>query len=180
MGTPSLIGFGDADAFYASAEVARRPHLAGVPLGVCGNQGACVIARSYSMKKAGVKVGEPVWEAKEKCPDGVFVKRDFRWYESLSRKMLAELGNFSPTVEYFSIDEFFWRGEATRPTWQATAEAVREHILKRVGVPMTVAFARTRSMAKLFADTSKPFGAVAVTEADHETDLLARLPVTEI
>ena len=43
---------------------------------------------------------------------------------------------------------------------------------------MTVAFGRTRTLAKLFAETSKPFGAIAVT--DHERDLLARLPVTEI
>lgn len=33
-----LIGFGDADAFYSSAEVVRRPWLKGVPLGVLGNQ----------------------------------------------------------------------------------------------------------------------------------------------
>ena len=45
---------------------------------------------------------------------------------------------------------------------------------------MTVAFARTRTLAKLFAETTKPFGAVAVTDPDHERDLLARLPVTEI
>ena len=44
-----MIGFGDADSFYASAEAVRRPHLAGLPVGVLGNQGACVIARSYPM-----------------------------------------------------------------------------------------------------------------------------------
>ena len=33
----------------------------------------------------------PVWEAKRLCPDGVFLKRDFHWYESISRRMLAEL-----------------------------------------------------------------------------------------
>ena len=45
---------------------------------------------------------------------------------------------------------------------------------------MTVAYGRTRTLAKLFAETSKPFGAVAVTDPDHERELLARLPVTEI
>ena len=62
---------------------------------------ACVIARNYPMKRHGVKVGEPIWEAKVKCPDGVYVKRDFRWYETLSRQMLAEIGTFSPKVEYY-------------------------------------------------------------------------------
>jgi DNA polymerase V len=174
----SLVGFGDADAFYSSAEVVRRPWLSGVPVGVLGNQGACVIARSYSMKRCGVKVGEPIWEAREKCPDGVYVKRDFRWYETISRRMLAEVGRFSPTVEYFSVDEFFWNGESTCS--KDSALTIRDHIKESVGMPMTVAFARTRTLAKLFADTAKPFGAVVVTDRDHERELLAKLPVTEI
>ena len=48
------------------------------------------------MKYRGVKVGEPIWEAKQKCPDGVYVKRDFRWYETLSRKMLDAVNPFAP------------------------------------------------------------------------------------
>lgn len=181
MGTVSLVGFGDADSFYASAEAVRRPWLAGLPVGVLGNQGACVIARNYPMKRYGVKVGEPIWEAKQKCPQGVYVKRDFRWYETLSRKMLTEIGTFSPRVEYYSVDEFFWEGQPARGrSYQSTAELVREHIKRTSGVPMTVAFARTRTLAKLFADTAKPNGAVAVEDPDHETELLAKLPVTEI
>ena len=176
-----MVGFGDTDSFYASAEVVRRPWLAGLPVGVLGNQGACVIARSYPMKRCGVTVGEPVWEAKHKCPDGVYIKRDFRWYETLSRKMLAEINTLSPKVEWYSIDEFFWQGVPLRKRgYQQTAVAVRDHIKRTTGLPMTVAYARTRTLAKLFAETNKPFGAVAVTEPDHERDLLARLPVDEI
>jgi len=177
----SLVGFGDADSFYASAEVVRRPWLAGLPVGVLGNQGACVIARNYVMKDYGVKVGEQIWEAKQKCPQGVYVKRDFRWYETLSRKMLEEIGTFSRRVEYYSVDEFFWEGEPARGrSYRSTAELVRDHVKRTSGLPMTVAFARTRTLAKLFADTAKPNGAVAVEDADHETELLARLPITEI
>jgi len=40
------------------------------------------------MKATGVKTGEPIWEALVKCPEGIYVKRDFRWYEVLSRRML--------------------------------------------------------------------------------------------
>ena len=180
MSATSLVGFGDADAFYASAECVRRPWLKGVPVGVLGNQGACVIARSYAMKRYGVQVGEPIWEARQKCPHGVYVKRDFRWYESLSRQMFAELERFSAHREYYSIDEFFWEAERIGSTWQETAEAVRAHIGQKVGVPMTVAYARTRTLAKLFADTAKPNGALAVTDRDRERHLLGQLPVTEI
>lgn len=176
-----MVGFGDTDSFYASAEVVRRPWLAGLPVGILGNQGACVIARSRPMKRYGVTVGMPVWEAKRLCPDGIYVKRDFKWYETLSRRMLAELGAFSPWVEYYSIDEFFWQGiPAPKKDYQQSAVAVRDHIKAATGLPMTVAFARTRTLAKLFAEVSKPFGALGVTTPDHERDLLARLPVTEI
>jgi DNA polymerase V len=133
------------------------------------------------MKRSGVKVGEPIWEAKQKCPDGVYVKRDFRWYETLSRQMLAEVGSFSHKIEYYSIDEFFWEGFRSKGLdYQQTAELVREHVKRSTGLPMTVAFARSRTLAKLFGDTAKPFGAIAVTDQDHETELLGKLPVTEI
>src|SRR6185503_9529852 len=89
-GTPCMrhhaaVGHVDADCFYVSAERVRPPFLKGKPVGVLGNQGACVIAKSYEMKAAGVKTGEPIWDAVEKCPEGIYVKRDFRWYEVLSR-----------------------------------------------------------------------------------------------
>jgi len=80
-----LIGHLDADAFYVSAERVRNAFLRAKAVGVLGNQGACVIARSYEMRPFGVRVGTPIWDAAKLCPDGIFLKRDFRWYEVLSR-----------------------------------------------------------------------------------------------
>jgi nucleotidyltransferase/DNA polymerase involved in DNA repair len=108
MRAESLIGHMDADAFYVNAERVHDAFLLGKQVAVLGNQGACVIAKSYEMKAAGVKTGEPVWEAKKKCPDGIYIKRDFRWYEVLSRVMHETLKTLSPTVEYYSVDEFFF------------------------------------------------------------------------
>ena len=106
------IGHLDADCFYVSAERVRDEFLLEKPVGVLGNQGACVIAKSYEMKAAGVKTGEPIWEALVKCPEGIYVKRDFRWYEVLSRLMLDVVRELSPRVEYYSIDEFFFQAVA--------------------------------------------------------------------
>src|SRR5437899_11730429 len=108
------VGHLDADCFYVSAERVRYPYLGRKPVGVLGNQGAFVIAKSYEMKAAGVKTGDPIWEALVKCPEGVYVKRDFRWYEVLSRLMLDVVRDFSSEVEYYSIDEFFFRISLTR------------------------------------------------------------------
>src|SRR5471032_2750320 len=94
----------DTDCFYVSAERVRHPHLRNQPVGVLGNHGACIIAKSYEMKAAGVTTGMPIWEALPICPNGVYVKRDFQWYEALSRRMLAIVQENSPRVEFYSID----------------------------------------------------------------------------
>ena len=63
---------------------------------------------------------------------------------------------------------------------QQTAAAIRDHIRDAAGLPVTIGVARTRTLAKLFSDAGKPFGAVAVLSREHERALLAKLPVTEI
>ena len=78
MGRVCAVGHLDADCFYVSAERVRDRFLRGKPVGVLGNQGACVIAKSYELKAHGVQTGEPVWDAVKKCPQAIFVKRDFR------------------------------------------------------------------------------------------------------
>jgi DNA polymerase V len=177
-----MVGHLDADCFYVSAERVRHPDLIGKPTGIMGNNGACVIAKSYEMKATGVKTGTPIWVAKDLCPEGVYVKRDFRWYEVLSRHMLEIVRGFFTPVEYYSIDEFFFKADPLRPgqPLKDVALEVRDVILEKAQLPVTVGIGRTRTLAKLFSDTAKPFGAVAVTTKEHERELLSRLPVTEI
>lgn len=173
-----VIGHLDADCFYVSAERVRYAHLAGAAVSVLGNQGACVIAKSYEMKAAGVKTGEPIWEAIRKCPDGLYIKRDFRWYEVLSRLMLHVVGELSPKVEYYSIDEFFF--EAIPPRGmdhQAYALAIRGRIMELARV--TVGVARSNTLAKLISNSAKPFGVLAVFDRAVEVDLLAERPMAE-
>jgi nucleotidyltransferase/DNA polymerase involved in DNA repair len=181
MRTTPAFGHVDADCYYVSAERVRNAFLARKPVGVLGNQGACVIARSYEMKRAGVPVGMPIWEALRVCPQGIYLKRDFRWYEVLSRLMLEAVRQFSPRVEFYSVDESFFEAVPQRGrSLQETAEALRDFILREVRVPVTVGIARTKTLAKLVSDTAKPFGALALTDPDAERALLDRLPVSEI
>ena len=181
MRTPVAVGHLDADCFYVSAERVRDSFLMGKPVGVLGNQGACVIAKSYEMKDAGVKTGEPIWEARAKCPDGTYIKRDFRWYEVLSRCMFDIVRDFSARVEFYSIDEFFFVAEPSAGrSFQDLAEAMRDKISAALNVPVTVGIARTRTLAKLISDAAKPFGALAILDRNAETKLLAENPVTEI
>jgi DNA polymerase V len=181
MRTQEAIGHLDADCYYVSAERVRNRFLNAKPVGILGNQGAIVIAKSYEMKATGVKTGTPIWEAITKCPDGIYVKRDFRWYEVLSRQMLSLVEEMSPQVEYYSIDEFFFLAvPMPGKDLQQTAEAIRDRIWREVGVPVTVGIAATQTLAKLISDSAKPFGARAVLDTEGVTALLASQPVTEI
>lgn len=181
MPSPIAIGHLDCDCFYVSAERVRDYFLRGKAVGILGNQGACVIAKSYEMKHAGVQTGMPIWDALRLCPQGVYVKRDFRWYEVLSRRVLALIRTFFPRVEYHSIDDFFFEvNTGDRAGLQELAEQLRATVLREVGVPVTVGIARTKTLAKLLSDTSKPFGAVAQLDAEAVRAMLAKLPVTEI
>ncbi len=133
------------------------------------------------MKKAGVATGMPIWDALKVCPDGLYVKRDFRWYEILSRMMLEIMREYSPRVEYYSIDEFFF--EVTpgpgRPS-TSTAKCFATASGSACRVPVTVGIGRTKTLAKLVSDTAKPFGAKALMNREAEEELLARNPVTEV
>ncbi|WP_020469147.1 DNA polymerase Y family protein [Zavarzinella formosa] len=166
----------DADCYYVSADRVRYPDLIGKPVGVVGNQGACVIAKSYELKAQGVKTGEPVWDVLKKCPETIFVKRDFRWYEVLSRRMLAMVRERSEAAEFYSIDEFFFSTDADKQI----ARGIQNDILNNIGLPVTIGVARSRTLAKLFSDTAKPLGIRVVTDPDEEREHLAKLPVGEV
>ncbi len=179
-----LIGHLDADCFYASAERVRFPHLRGIPVGVLGNQGACVIAKSYEMKARGVKTGEPIWEAVEKCPEGVYIKRDFEWYEVLSRKMLALLKRHSSRVEYYSIDEFFFDADDLKQSFKSNlpeaVAALQAEFLQQVGVPVSIGISTSRILAKLGSDSAKPYGWYVLIEPEKISKLLNKQPVGEV
>jgi nucleotidyltransferase/DNA polymerase involved in DNA repair len=123
----------------------------------------------------------PIWDAQRLCPEGLYVKRDFRWYEVLSRMMLETVRDLSPRVEYYSIDEFFFDASpAPAGDVHSFAVTIRDRIMERVRVPVTVGIARTRTLAKLISDAAKPFGAMAILDRGTEESLLAAHPVTDV
>ena len=178
------IGHLDADCFYVSCERARFPYLRGQPVGVLGNQGVFVIAKSYELKRLGVPTGMAVREAATVCPEAVFLKRDFRWYEEVSRRMLGRVEEVSPRVEFYSIDECFFDAALLSRAYgmpvQRAAEALQRDILRRVGVPVSIGIAPSRTLAKLVSKAVKPFGCRVVLEPEAVAALLAGRPVEEI
>ncbi len=184
MATRGIIGHIDADCFYVSCERVREPSLFGKPVGVLGNQGASVIARSYEMREYGIKTGTPVWEAKKVCPHAVYVKRDFAWYEVLSKQLWTMMKEVSRQVEYYSIDEFFFDASDLPIYFNCSmAEAVRKlqsKVRADVGVDVSIGISQSRTPAKLASDANKPYGTFVGLDEAAIRGLRVENPVSEI
>ena len=104
MEATATILHADLDAFYASVEQLLDPSLRGKPIAVGGG---VVLAASYEAKAFGVRGGMPGRQARELCPDLIFVGGHFKEYQRLGDAAIEVLGDFTPLVERISIDEAF-------------------------------------------------------------------------
>ena len=156
----------DADCFFASCELVRRPELAGKPVCVLSSQDACIVAKTYDAKAAGIKTGMPVWEAKKLMPHATYLPADFRFYGMLSEKMFAILRRFSPDIEVYSIDEGFLDLNGMRLLWRkdfkGIAHDIRRTIQHEVGITVSVGISVTRILAKMASEYNKPNGVTIV------------------
>lgn len=159
-----IIAHIDADCFYVSCERIRDKSLLGRPVGVLGNQGVCVIAKSYEMKACGVKTGMPIWEAKKLCPAAIYVKRDFEWYGSVSNAMQNILKNYSDVIEYYSIDESFLDLSGSRADMSKVALEMQTEIQEKLDLSVSVGIAMSRTLAKMASEKNKPRGVLVVNK----------------
>jgi len=92
----------DLDAFFASVEQRDNPAYQGKPLIVGGISGGklsnsnrgVVCAASYEARKYGVHAGMPIWEARQKCPQGIFVTSQINKYLEASKKFFQICSNY--------------------------------------------------------------------------------------
>src|SRR5260221_8470892 len=94
----------DLDAFYASVEQLLDPSLRGKPIAVGGGVG---LAAAYEAKAFGVRGGMPGRQARELCPQLIFVGGHFEHYQRLGDGGLKVVKDFTPLVQRISIDEAF-------------------------------------------------------------------------
>lgn len=100
----------DMQSFYASIEKARYPQLEKKPLVVSGDpkrRSGVILAACPLAKKKGVKNGERLWEAQQKCHDLVVVPPKMQDYITISVEITHILEQYTDLVEPFSIDEQF-------------------------------------------------------------------------
>ncbi len=99
----------DVNSFYASCETVFRPDLRGRPVVVLSNNDGCVVARSREAKACGIKMGEPWFKiARDAERQGVVAfSSNYAYYADMSHRVMAILGQLTPRLEVYSIDECF-------------------------------------------------------------------------
>jgi DNA polymerase-4 len=98
----------DMDAFYASVEQLDNPDLKDKPVIVGGRSKRGVVsAASYEARKFGVHSAMPLYQAIQKCPEGIVILPRIKRYKDVSKEIMSILSDFSPLVEPVSIDEAF-------------------------------------------------------------------------
>lgn len=159
----------DMDAFYAAVEVLDRPELAGLPVIVGGGARGVVSAASYPARAFGVRSAMPLFEARRRCPQGIFVPVRMERYRQMSRRVMEVLGRFSPLVEQVSVDEAYLDLKGT-PALKAGASAagtaIKQVVQAATGLTCSVGLAPLRYLAKIASDRDKPDGLTVVVDVE--------------
>jgi DNA polymerase-4 len=169
----------DLDAFYASVEQRDDPRLRGRPVIVGAG---VVLAASYEAKAHGVRTAMGGGQARRLCPRAVVVPPRMWAYSAASKAVFEVFRDTTPLVEGLSIDEAFLdvgglRHIAGSPT--EIAVRLRQQVLARVGLAITVGVARTKFLAKVASGVAKPDG-LLVVPPDRELAFLHPLPVERL
>lgn len=157
----------DADCFYVSCEVARRPELKGKPVAVMSRLGRIVLAKSYDLKALGVKTGTPGWELEKQIPNLTLIEPDFEYYNQVSAKMFEILGRWTPDIEIYSVDEAFldMKGfrKLYRMSYEQIAEKIKEDIHRQLDITVSIGVSVNKTLAKMGAEVNKPDGVTSIS-----------------
>lgn len=160
----------DMDAFFASIEQRDNPAYRNKPLIVGGRTRGVVSTCSYEARKFGVHSAMPIFEAKRKCPQGIFITPRGKVYHEVSQQIHAILQNYSPLVEMASIDEAYLdiTGlENLFGTPLAIAHALQNEIYQKTnGLTCSIGIAPIKFLAKIASDERKPHGIFMISYAD--------------
>lgn len=147
-----MYGLVDCNNFFVSCERVFDPRLNGRKVVVLSNNDGCVIARSNEAKAAGIPMGCPAFKIKEHTDPRQVVQLSARHilYRDLSNRVMNILGQEVENVQQYSVDEAFFLlpHEDVETSHRVMAEVVKK-VRQYVGIPVSIGFAPTRTLAKI-------------------------------
>lgn len=182
----SVIALVDCDSFFVSCEQKVNPELKGKPVCVLSGHGECVISRSREAKNLGIPMGIPTFKmTKDMKEKAVLITASHGLYGEVSEEVMNVLKSFSPKVEEYSIDEAFVELTGLQRLYKRNyfeiAKMIRQEVLDKVDIPVSIGVSTSKSLAKLASDKAKNIegGIFVVGSAKIET-LLKNTSIEEI
>ncbi len=155
----------DADAFYVSIELGRRPELRGLPVIVAGTgPRAVVTTASYEARRYGVGSAMPAARARRLCPQAVFLPPDFPTYREVSARLMEIVRAQVERVEVVGLDEAYLDVSGLFSPRAAMRRLVGE-IHAETGLTCSVGIGPNKLVAKVASDAEKPAGFVVLSRA---------------
>lgn len=118
-----------------------------------------VLAKSLPAKAYQIRTGEPLVNARKKCPNLKVVPPDFSVYVEYSKAFISLLRKHSPVVEQYSIDEAFcdMSGmEILHGNPVDFAHTLRNEIKDTLGFTVNIGVSTNKLLAKMASDFAKP------------------------
>lgn len=118
-----------------------------------------VLAKSQLAKQFGIKTGEPLYLARQKCPAVKVFNSDFEVYTKYSKAMIEIFKEYTDQIEQYSIDEcsldlthFILPNE----TILEKAKQISKEIQEKLGFTVNIGIAHNKLLAKMASDFEKP------------------------
>ena len=147
----------DVNNMYVSCERVFRPALNGRPVVVLSNNDGNCIARSNEAKDLGVKMAQPWFQVRhlEREAGLIALSANFELYGDMSSRMMTIVARYAPRQEVYSIDESFLDFDGVRGDLVTVGREMRATVLQWTGLPTSVGFGPTKTMAKLANHVAK-------------------------
>ncbi len=175
----------DLNNFYASVECLLNPDIRDFPVVVCGrveDRHGIVLAKNMIAKKAGIKTGMVLYEARGLCPNLKCVEAHHDIYAKYSKAVKDIYREYTDRVESFGIDEAWiditnchkHGGDAYK-----IADEIRNRVKTEIGLTVSIGISFNKVFAKLGSDLKKP-DAITEISVENYKDLVWPLPVEDL
>lgn len=181
-----MIGLADCNNFFVSCERVFRPELLGRPVIVLSNNDGCAVALSNEAKQLGFKRGDPYFKIRAQADaQGVYVfSGNHRLYGDMSSRVMSTLRYFCDELEIYSIDEAFFYVADNVGSLDDFGRYVRHTVGRNIGIPVSIGFAPTKTLAKIAVRFSKKYpayrGACVIDSAEKAEKAMSLTPVDEV
>ena len=175
----------DMNNCYASIMMLYYPKLRGNPVAVGGDvekRHGIILARNYESKEYGVRVGQTLWEAKQKCPSLIIVPPDYDKFPRHSRLLRELLSEYSDQVEPFGLDESWVDVTGSASLFgdgEHIANEIRERVKFELGVTVSVGVSYNKIFSKLGSDIKKPDATTIITPENYK-EVVWKLPASDL